>query len=30
MGSVFISYAHEDEDKAYKIKERLEDLGFTT
>ncbi|MEQ1809384.1 MAG: TIR domain-containing protein [Terricaulis sp.] len=30
MGSVFISYAHDDEDKAYKIKERLEDLGFTT
>lgn len=30
MGSVFISYAHEDEEKARKIKERLEDLGFAT
>ncbi|MBL8559182.1 MAG: TIR domain-containing protein [Hyphomonadaceae bacterium] len=30
MGKVFISYAHEDEGKAFKIKARLEELGFTT
>jgi hypothetical protein len=29
MGSVFISYAHEDETKARKIKERLEEFGFS-
>lgn len=28
MGSVFISYAHEDETKARKIKERLEEFGL--
>jgi hypothetical protein len=30
MGKVFISYAHEDEEKARKIKARLDDLGFET